>query len=89
MENEQVVKRKRGRPSLNRTKKEFKEYLKLRSREYYSDPVNKEKQRIKMNEYRNQNKDIINAKRKAKRARDRFEKQLKLIWLSRGLLKHT
>ena len=76
-----------GRPSLNRTKKEHREYLKLRSREYYSNSENKEKQRLKMVLYRAKNKEKINRKRKAKRARDRLEKNLKIIWSNRGLLK--
>ena len=40
-----TVKKKIGRPNKNRTKAEFREFLRLRSREYYSNPVNKEKQR--------------------------------------------
>ena len=36
-----------GRPSLGRTRKQLKEYLKLRSREYYASPQAKEKQRPK------------------------------------------
>lgn len=78
---------KRGRPSLGRSKKEFKEYLKLRSREYYASDEAKEKQRLKMTEYRNKNRAKINERKKAKRSRDRLEKNLKRIWSTKGILK--
>lgn len=77
---------KLGRPSIGRTKKELKEYLKLRSREYYSSPEAKEKQRLKMIEYRNRNRAKINERKRAKRSRDRLEKNLKRIWSTRGYL---
>lgn len=69
-----------------RTKKELREYLKQRSREYYKSPEAKEKQRLKMIEYRNRNREKINAKKRAKRSRDRLEKNLKRIWSTRGYL---
>jgi len=81
-----TVKKKIGRPNKNRTKQEFREFLRLRSREYYANPVNKEKQRLKMIEYRNRNKDKINAKKRAKRSRDKLEKNLKRIWSTKGLI---
>jgi len=75
-----------GRPSLGRTRKQLKEYLKLRSREYYASPQAKEKQRLKMIEYRNKNRDLINKRKRTKRSRDRLEKNLKRIWSIRGLI---
>ena len=42
-----VKKNKIGRPRKFHTKEQKKEYLKLRSREYYSSPEAKEKQRLK------------------------------------------
>lgn len=79
-----TTKTKLGRPSIGRSKKEFKEYLRIRSKEYYSNPENKEKQRLKMTEYRNNNREKINAKKRAKRSRDKLEKNLKRIWSTRG-----
>jgi len=81
------VKSKIGRPSFNRTKKELKEYLRVRSKEYYSKPEIKEKQRLKMEIYRNKNRERINQRRRAKRIKDKLEKKLKRIWLNRDLLK--
>jgi len=71
---------------IGRSKKELREYLKQRSREYYANPVNKEKQRLKMIAYREKNREKINAKKRAKRSRDRLEKNLKRIWSTRGYL---
>lgn len=81
-----TTKKKLGRPKGGRSKKELKEYLKLRSREYYTSPENKEKQKIKMAIYREENRERINQKKRAKRSRDRLEKNLKRIWSTRGLL---
>ena len=72
--------------SKGRTKKELREYLKQRSREYYASPEAKENQRLKMIDYRNRNREKINAKKRAKRSRDRLEKNLKRIWSTRGYL---
>ena len=83
-ETEVKVGRKKGR-----TKKELKEYLKQRSREYYKSPEAKEVQRLKMIEYRNNNRDKINQRKRAKSARIRLQKNLKRIWVSRGLIVGT
>ena len=76
---------KLGRPSIGRSKKELQEYLKLRSREYYTSPENKEKQKIKMAIYRAENRERINERKRAKRSREKLEKNLKRIWSTRGL----
>jgi len=80
-ETEVKVGRKKGR-----TRTELKEYLKQRSREYYKSPEAKEVQRLKMIDYRNNNREKINAKKRAKRSRDKLEKNLKRIWSTRGYL---
>ncbi len=72
-----------------RTQKELREYLKQRSREYYKSPEAKEKQRLKMIEYRNNNRAKINQKKRAKSARTRLQKNLKRIWVCRGLIVGT
>ena len=80
-------KENRGRPKKDyRTKNEKNEAQKLRSRVYYSSPEVKEQQRIRMMIYHQKNKDMINEKRCKKRRLKKFEKNLKLIWISRGLL---
>jgi hypothetical protein len=76
-----------GRVKKGRTKKELKEYFKLRSREYYSTPEMKEKQRLKVAAYREKNRDIINERQRKKSKRVNFEKKLKKIWIARGLIK--
>lgn len=78
--------KKIGRPSLGRTKKELKEYLKQRSRVYYASPEVKEKQRLKMAEYRSKNRDLINKRKRSKRSRDKLHRNLKRIWITRGLI---
>ena len=75
-----TTKSKLGRPKGGRSKKELKEYLKLRSREYYTSPENKEKQKIKMAIYRAENRERINERKRAKRSSDKLEKNLKRIW---------
>jgi hypothetical protein len=80
---------KLGRPSLGRSKKEHKEYLKHRSREYYSDPERKVQQVEKMRLYRDKNRAKINQKKRAKSARIRLQKNLKRIWVCRGLIVGT
>jgi hypothetical protein len=69
-----------------RTKAEIKEYLKLRSRIYYSSDEAKAIQREKMRIYRENNREKINAKKRKKDLEKRLEKKLKIIWLSRGLI---
>tara|TARA_R110000850_G_scaffold243732_1_gene368580 strand:- start:548 stop:829 length:282 start_codon:yes stop_codon:yes gene_type:complete len=84
--NETQVKRRRGRPSVKRTPAELKEYLKLRSRLYYENPENKERQRLKMIDRRKVNTaDIYERCNKAKRLKT-FERRLKKIWISKGLI---
>jgi hypothetical protein len=87
IKNEKFV--KIGRPSVGRSKKELKVYLKLRSREYYKTSEAKEKQRLKMIVYRNANRDKINQRKRAKASRMRLQKNLKRIWVSRGLITTT
>tara|TARA_R110002167_G_scaffold174851_1_gene373834 strand:- start:3207 stop:3464 length:258 start_codon:yes stop_codon:yes gene_type:complete len=81
-----VKKNKIGRPRKFHTKEQKKEYLKLRSREYYSSPEAKEKQRLKMLIYQQKNKDKINARRRRRRMLVKLEKDIRKIWISRGLL---
>jgi hypothetical protein len=76
-----------GKVKKGRTKSELKEYLKLRSREYYSTPEAKERQRLKVAEYRKNNRELINHKRRIKEKKVRFEKKMKKIWIARGLIK--
>ena len=80
---------KMGRPSLGRSKKEHREYLKHRSRDYYSDPKHKIQQVEKMRLYRDTNRAKINQKKRAKTARIRLQKNLKRIWVCRGLIVGT
>jgi len=81
--------KKLGRPSKGRTNKEQKEFLKLRSREYYADPVNRAKQTEKMRLYREKNREKINARKRAKTVKRQFEKHIKKIWIARGLIVGT
>lgn len=85
--NKKTAKTPTGKVKKGRTKAELKEYLKLRSREYYSNPENKEKQRLKVAEYRKNNREMINRKRRIKEKKARFEKKLKKIWMAKGLIK--
>ncbi len=81
-----VSKKKLGRPSKGRTPKEKKEFLKERSRIYYSDPERKKEQLERMKIYREKNREKINAKKRAKTVKRRFEKDIKRIWVARGLI---
>ena len=46
----------------------------------------KEKQRLKVAEYRKNNREIINLRRRIKMKKLSFEKKLKKIWIARGLI---
>ena len=87
--NQEKIKKKMGRPKgLKRSPSEQRTYLRERSRIYYSNPDNKNKQRIKMRIYMVKNK---NKNKKTKYPRlTKIQKEkltllLKKIWISRGL----
>jgi hypothetical protein len=84
--NESKTKKKLGRPSKGRTPSEQREYLKLRSRIYYADPKNKEAQRIKVHQHVLQNKKTVYERNNKRRRMQTFERRLKKIWISRGLI---
>ena len=85
--NETKTKKKLGRPiTVNRTPKEKKEYMRERSRLYYSDPKNKAAQVIRANNRVNLNRALIYEKNNKRRRLITFEKRLKKIWISRGLI---
>ena len=76
----------RGRPKHGRSPDENKEWLKARSKLYYSDPINKEAQNLKMSIRRAKNRNSINEKKNQKARLKTLDRRLRKIWLSRGLI---
>jgi len=90
------VKAKIGRPKgVPKSLEEKREYRREKARIYYSNPVNKQRQKEKMQARRNDpiQRAIINKnKRDGKKQKKKLNivylhKRLKLIWMTRGLIK--
>lgn len=64
---------------VKKTKEELKEIRKEYSRNYYADPDKRALQWEKMRIYRDQNREVIRAKKRAKDALKREQKKLGLI----------
>ena len=75
-----------GRPKSGRTVIQQKEFLKMRSRIYYSTEVNKVLQKERMLQYRIKNREKIYSKQKQTRLLKSIEKRLKKIWISKGFI---
>ena len=93
---EKVKVKKIERPKkVKKTLEEKRKYHRERARIYYSDPVNKEKQRLKMLARRAdpiERAKINKNKREGKKQKKKLNivylhKRLKLIWMVRGLIK--
>jgi hypothetical protein len=76
----------RGRPKHGRSLEENKEWIKGRSKLYYSDPVNKEAQKLKMRTRGMKNRNAINEKKNQKARLKTLDRRLRKIWLLRGLV---
>jgi hypothetical protein len=76
-----------GRPKHTRSPSENKEYMRQRSKLYYSNPLNREKQRISLDKYVIKNKVKVYERCNTLRRRKTLDKRLRDIWVNRGLIK--
>lgn len=82
----ETKKETRGRKSfLSQDPVKKREYFKQHAQKYYSNPVNREKQKLRMVEYRKNNKELIKQRATKHTKSNVFEKKLKKCWIARGL----